>query len=212
MIPFRTPFFLPFIYPNLLWRERADRKELYLTFDDGPINGPTEFVLETLEQFSAKATFFCIGDNIRKHPGVFSKIIAAGHAIGNHTYNHLNGWKTASDRYIENIRLCEEQLMMGGYSSPVGRKLLRPPYGRITFGQIRSLEQYKIVMWDVLTKDYDHSYKPDFLLKKAIALSRPGSIVVFHDSLKAETNLRYILPAYLRHFTDLGFTFKAIST
>lgn len=212
MIPFRTPFFLPFIYPGLLWRERTDRKELYLTFDDGPIDGPTEFVLETLEQFSAKATFFCIGDNIRKHPEVFRKITVAGHSIGNHTYNHLNGWKTQTHRYIDNVRLCDEQLTAGGYTSTSERKLLRPPYGKITFGQIRSLSRYKIVMWDVLTKDYDQSYAPDFLLKKAIALSRPGSIVVFHDSLKAEKNLRHILPAYLRHFTDHGFTFKAIST
>ncbi len=210
MIPFRTPFFLPFVYPTLLWRARTDKKELYLTFDDGPINGPTEFVLDTLEQFSAKATFFCIGDNIRKHPDVFRKVIASGHSIGNHTYNHLNGWKTPDARYIENIRLCEEQMTAGGYRNSAGPGLLRPPYGRITFSQIRSLRQFKIVMWDVLTKDYDHSYTPDFLLSKAITLSRAGSIVVFHDSLKAEKNLKYILPAYLRHFTDQGFTFKAI--
>src|SRR5690349_5425099 len=104
MIPHRTPFFLPWIYPKLTWRIPTEAKELYLTFDDGPVHGPTEFVLETLRQYSAKATFFCIGDNVRKHPGVFKKIVDDGHAIGNHTFNHLNGWKTANTSYFENIK------------------------------------------------------------------------------------------------------------
>lgn len=212
MIPFRTPFFLPYIYPNLLWRERSSSKEIYLTFDDGPIDGPTEFVLETLQQHAAMATFFCIGDNVRKHPHVFKKLVESGHSIGNHTYNHLNGWKTALEEYCRNIEQCDEQFVNNGFERMGHAKLFRPPYGRITFSQIRRLTGYRIVMWDILTKDYDRSYSPAFLLKKAIALTRPGSIVVFHDSLKAEKNLKHMLPEYLRHFTEQGFSFKAISS
>ena len=210
MIPFRTPFLLPLIYRSLLWRVDTSQKELYLTFDDGPVPGPTEYVLDTLKAFSARATFFCIGDNVRKHPEVFRKIVDQGHAIGNHTYNHLNGWKTESLQYIENIAKCEEQFSTEGFH-PIGRKLLRPPYGRIRFDQIRKLSSYQIVMWDVLSKDYDKSYEANFLLAKAIAVSRPGSIVVFHDSYKAEKNLKSILPEYLAFFADQGFVFKSIS-
>jgi peptidoglycan-N-acetylglucosamine deacetylase len=209
MIPFRTPFFLPYIYPGLLWRVNTEKKELFLTFDDGPIDGPTEFVLEQLKLFSAQATFFCIGDNVRKHPDVFKKIIDAGHAVGNHTFNHLNGWKTSLENYTDNVMKCDRQMIEHGYVAS-HKTLLRPPYGRITFSQIQKFSDYKIVMWDVLTKDYDKSFEPDFLIKKAIKLSRPGSIVVFHDSYKAEKNLRYILPAFLKHFTEKGFAFKAI--
>jgi peptidoglycan-N-acetylglucosamine deacetylase len=209
MIPFRTPFFLPYIYSALLWRVNTNEKELYLTFDDGPVPGPTEFVLEQLKANSAKATFFCIGDNIRKHPDIFRKILDDGHAVGNHTFNHLNGWNTSLDNYAENIRKCDQQMDQHGYKSRE-KTLLRPPYGRITFPQIRKLSDYKIVMWDLLTKDYDKSYEPQLLLDNAIRLSRQGSIIVFHDSYKAEKNLHFILPRFLRHFIERGFVFKII--
>jgi peptidoglycan-N-acetylglucosamine deacetylase len=209
MIPFRTPFFLPYVYSTLLWRVNTKEKELFLTFDDGPVPGATEFVLDQLRMNSAKATFFCIGDNIRKHPHIFKKIIDGGHAVGNHTFNHLNGWKTPLHTYSENIWKCDQQIDQCGYMSG-DKKLLRPPYGKITFSQIRKLSDYKIVMWDLLTKDYDTTYDPQLLLNKAIRLSRPGSIVVFHDSYKAEKNLRYVLPRFMKHFIDQGFAFKVI--
>src|SRR5688572_19489846 len=144
MIPHRTPFFLPLLYPSLVWRMPATKPELYLTFDDGPIEGPTEFVLEELAKTSVKATFFCIGDNVRKHPHVFKKIVDAGHAIGNHTYNHISGWKTSTPEYVSNIEKFDSQL------STVDCKLstlFRPPYGRITRSQINALQHYKIIMW-----------------------------------------------------------------
>lgn len=208
MIPHRTPFFLPLLYPSLIWRMPADKQELYLTFDDGPINGPTEFVLEVLAKTSAKATFFCIGDNIRKHPEVFKKIIEQGHTIGNHTFNHLNGWKTSIDLYLNNIGLFEEQLLKVNCQLST---ILRPPYGKITIKQIKALNQYRIIMWDVLSQDYNKNISPEKCLRNTIAVTRPGSIIVFHDSLKAEKNLKYVLPRYIDHFAQKGFLFKAIT-
>jgi peptidoglycan/xylan/chitin deacetylase (PgdA/CDA1 family) len=210
MIPFRTPFFLPYIYPTLLWRQKPEEKSLYLTFDDGPVPGPTEFALETLASASAKATFFCIGDNIRKYPQVFKKISEAGHAIGNHTFNHLNGWKTSTQKYLTNIQQCQ-LLLEQGTKSKTDRDLFRPPYGRIAFSQIKMLGQYRIVMWDVLTHDYNKAMSPEYCLRNAVRATRAGSIVVFHDSLKAERNMTYVLPRYLDHFGSQGYSFKIIS-
>lgn len=208
MIPHRTPFFLPLLYPSLIWRMPADKKELYLTFDDGPINGPTEFVLDELKKASAKATFFCIGDNIRKHPHIFKKIIEGGHAIGNHTFNHLNGWNTSIDLYLKNVALFDEQLSIANCHLST---MLRPPYGKITYKQIRALKHYKIIMWDVLSQDYSKYLAPENCLRNTISVTRPGSIIVFHDSLKAEKNLRYVLPRFISHFAERGYTFKAIT-
>lgn len=185
----------------------ADKHELYLTFDDGPVPGPTEFVLDELQKVSAKATFFCIGDNVRKHPGVFKKVVAAGHSIGNHTFNHLNGWKTKNKVYLGNVAQFEEILSTVHQPVPT---LFRPPYGRITREQIKALMRYRIIMWDVLTKDYDHSLSESNCLQRSIEATRPGSIVLFHDSVKAEKNLRFVLPRFLRHFADMGYAFKSI--
>lgn len=201
---FRNPFFLPWLYPGLTWRLPADEKKLYLTFDDGPVPGPTEFVLDELARIGAKATFFCIGDNVRKHPAVYARVLAEGHAVGNHTFNHLSGWKTHDTEYIQNIHLCDEAL------KPHVGNLFRPPYGRITRRQIASLSKYRIVMWDVLTNDYAQSLSPEACLRGSLAASRNGSIVVFHDSLKAEKNLRFVLPRYLDHFNAQGFTFHPL--
>jgi peptidoglycan/xylan/chitin deacetylase (PgdA/CDA1 family) len=201
---FRNPFFLPWLYPGLTWRLPATEKKLYLTFDDGPVPGPTEFVLDELARVGAKATFFCIGDNVRKHPAVYAKVLADGHGVGNHTFNHLSGWKTTHEEYISNIRLCDEVL------KPQVCKFFRPPYGRITRSQIAALSAYRIVMWDVLTNDYAQSLSPEACLRGSLAASRNGSIVVFHDSLKAEKNLRYVLPRYLDHFISKGFTFHPL--
>lgn len=222
MLLYRTPAFLPWIFSNLLWRVETNAKEIYLTFDDGPIPGPTEFVLDTLKQFNAKATFFCIGDNIHKHPQIFQQVIREGHAIGNHTFNHMKGWGTATEKYVSNVELCgdeiRETLPIAGYQLPVTSNkqletslLFRPPYGRIRPKQINALKpRYQIVMWDVLTSDYNQSQSPEACLKGSIKATRPGSIVVFHDSLKAERNMKYALPRYLEHFLKQGYVFNKL--
>jgi peptidoglycan-N-acetylglucosamine deacetylase len=210
----RTPFFLPLLFPSLIWRITTEEKELYLTFDDGPVPGPTEFVLETLAKFNAKATFFCIGDNIKKHPHVFKKIIDNGHAIGNHTFNHLNGWKTSADRYVANVGQCSSEIHANtialNHAGPF-TAMFRPPYGRITRNQIRALGGFKIIMWDVLSIDYDAKLASAKCLNNTIQASRYGSIIVFHDSYKAEKNLTVVLPEFIAHFAALGFTFKTLN-
>jgi peptidoglycan-N-acetylglucosamine deacetylase len=210
---FRVPAFLPWLYPQLTWRIESTLKELYLTFDDGPVPGPTEFVLEQLQKFGAKATFFCIGDNVKKHPGVFRQVIQAGHMVGNHTFNHLSGWKTAREKYFDNIRLCEQQMMHEYSASGVpypASALFRPPYGRIKRRQIQGLREWKIVMWDVLTHDYAQNLPTERCLKGSLSAVRPGSIIVFHDSHKAFRNMSYALPRLLDYFTSQGYSFKSL--
>jgi peptidoglycan-N-acetylglucosamine deacetylase len=213
MIPFRTPFFLPWLYPQLLWRMPDQEKKVYLTFDDGPVPGPTEFVLETLKKFNAPATFFCIGDNVRKHTDVFNKVITAGHTIGNHTFNHLKGWRTSLPTYLDNINQCEIEFkthLKTDHRLPitVNNQLFRPPYGQITRNQIIALKgTYKIIMWDVLTQDYQESMTPDKCIRGTISATRKGSIVIFHDSYKAERNLMFTLPRYLEFLSESGYSF-----
>lgn len=209
MLPFRTPALLPWLYPQLTWKIETQKKEIFLTFDDGPVPGPTEFVLETLQQFQAVATFFCIGDNVRKHPEIFQKIIVQGHAVGNHTFHHLKGWRTSNDQYLKNIHRCDEQMNQELRSEKI---LFRPPYGQITRSQIKMLTQYRIIMWDVLTQDYSKSLSEERCLRGSIRATRPGSIIVFHDSWKAERNLKYVLPRYLQYFQEQGYAFQKINS
>lgn len=204
---YRTPFFLPWLYPSLVWRLPTVEKVIYLTFDDGPVPGATEFVLENLAKFNAKATFFCIGDNIRKHPEIFARIISEGHQVGNHTFNHLKGWITPTEKYVENVKQFEQQLLA---AKQPATNLFRPPYGRITRSQIAALASHKIVMWDVLSYDYQKSGRVERQFKGTIKATRPGSIVVFHDSFKAEPKMHYILPRYLEYFSGLGYRFEVI--
>jgi peptidoglycan/xylan/chitin deacetylase (PgdA/CDA1 family) len=205
----RTPFFLPWLYPSLVWRIPTAAKELFLTFDDGPVPGPTEFVLDELAKRNCRATFFCIGDNVRKHPQIFEKVVAAGHAVGNHTFNHLKGWSTARNAYAENIRMCDEAIRQ--VAPEVQRvSMFRPPYGRITRAQIDDLAAYKIIMWDTLTMDYKRSLSPLNCLRESIRATRNGSIIVFHDSLKAERNMTYSLPRYLDYFLEQGYSFNRL--
>jgi peptidoglycan-N-acetylglucosamine deacetylase len=212
MIPYRTPFIFPLIYPSLTWRIPSVEKELYLTFDDGPVIGPTEFVLDILQKSSALATFFCIGDNIRKHPEVFRKIINHGHAIGNHTFNHVNGWRTSTVEYVRNTALCQAEIEKHLPSINIQKPVLfRPPYGKITWRQIKAMRAYNIIMWDVLSMDFNRAISPEAGLRKTIQATRNGSIVVFHDSFKAERNMGYILPRFIAHFAALGFTFKPLN-
>ncbi|MES2732704.1 MAG: polysaccharide deacetylase family protein [Bacteroidota bacterium] len=202
----KTPFLLKWLYPGFWWSRASQEKIIYLTFDDGPIPEVTEWVLETLGKFGAKATFFCVGDNVRKNPEVFQKLLAQGHGLGNHTFNHLNGWQVETNQYLENILQCHEEMRITG-----DKLLFRPPYGRIKRDQVRLVQQaYQIVMWDVLTGDFDAKLLPTDCLKKAIQHTRKGSIIIFHDSLKAEKNLRYALPRYLEHFTRLGYRFETL--
>ena len=185
---------------------------IFLTFDDGPVPGPTEFVLDTLGKYNVKATFFCIGDNVRKHPHVFKKVVDEGHRIGNHTFHHLKGWNCSTHEYIDNIELCDQQFQATGIQllEPGLEDLFRPPYGRIKMDQIKSLKRFRIIMWDVLTQDYLESKSPEKCLRGSIAATRPGSIVVFHDSVKAERNLMYTLPRYLQHFMYKGYSFGVL--
>ncbi len=218
---FRTPFILPLFFPALTWRVKTIEKELFLTFDDGPVPGPTEFVLETLKKFDAKATFFCIGDNIKKHPEIARRIISDNHQMANHTFNHLKGWGTSTEKYVSNVALCKKEIddlfrasvqeQVGQVAVATEKSLFRPPYGRIRSKQIKALtNNYIIVMWDVLTSDYSHSVSPENCLRGTINATRSGSIIVFHDSLKAERNMTYVLPKYLAHFSNLGYQFKAL--
>ncbi|MBK9523718.1 MAG: polysaccharide deacetylase family protein [Bacteroidetes bacterium] len=194
---------LSFLYPSLIWQMPGKEKIIYLSFDDGPIPEVTPWVLEQLKKRNAKATFFCIGDNAKKHPAILRQITEEGHAIGNHTYHHLNGWKTKNPDYFNDIDLARKL---------IPSKLFRPPYGKIRVSQISVLKkEYRIVMWDVLSKDYDNMLDGDDCYKRVVNSTRSGSIVVFHDSLKAEARLRVALPKVLDHFSDLGFRFAALS-
>ncbi len=200
----RSPSWLQWILSDYTWRIDTSEKIIYLTFDDGPIPVVTESVMEMLERFGAEATFFCIGDNVRKHPDIFEELKRRGHSIGNHTYNHLNGWKTADDLYLDNFRRCQDILQ-------TDTKLFRPPYGRIRKSQYRLLPgDTKVMMWDVLTGDFSPDVQPVPALNSAIRLSRPGTIMLLHDSIKAEKKMSYILPGVLEHFSEKGYRFKAL--
>jgi peptidoglycan/xylan/chitin deacetylase (PgdA/CDA1 family) len=180
----------------------SGQKEIFLTFDDGPIPEVTPWVLETLAQFNAKATFFCVGDNVRKYPEIFDQVIEAGHTVGNHTHNHLSGWATENISYFHNIRHCARRVQSG---------LFRPPYGKMKPSQVQFLQRhYRIVMWDVLSGDFDRFIRPEEVYQNVIQHVSPGSIVVFHDSLKAKTNLEYALPRVLAYFAAQGYAFSAL--
>ncbi|MCR5889508.1 polysaccharide deacetylase family protein [Hymenobacter sp. J193] len=207
---YRMPELLRRLLPECWWQMPANGRTLYLTFDDGPIPEETPFVLEQLARFNAKATFFCVGDNVERHPGIARAVLAAGHRLANHTHHHLSGWTTPRTDYLTDIARCQ-QALEAVLPAPEARPLLRPPYGRITVPLARLLnEQYQLIMWDVLTCDYDQTLAPEDCLRTAISLTRPGSIVVFHDSLKASRNLRYVLPRYLAHFAGQGYSFAAL--
>ncbi|MEC5164363.1 peptidoglycan/xylan/chitin deacetylase (PgdA/CDA1 family) [Flavobacterium sp. PL11] len=202
----KTHWIIKKIFNNYIWDVSNDKKTVYLTFDDGPIPEVTTWVLNQLQEYNVKATFFCIGDNINKHPALFIKIITDGHAVGNHTHNHLNGWTTPNDTYIENIKKCEEVMHSDTFinSQP---KIFRPPYGKITMGQSKLLRSlgYKIIMWDVLSADFDQKINKQECLNNVLSNIESGSIIVFHDSIKAFKNLEYVLPNTLRYLQNNDF-------
>ncbi|MCJ8211932.1 polysaccharide deacetylase family protein [Mucilaginibacter sp. RS28] len=201
----KTPWLLKKLYPKLIWNANRDTRTIYLTFDDGPIPVVTPFVLNILKQYQAKATFFCIGDNVRKHPDIFERVKGEGHAIGNHTFNHLKGWKTDDRVYLENIKACDEYFHTN---------LFRPPYGRAKRRQVDLLKlqnpDVKVIMWDVLSGDFDQSLKPEDCLKNVLKHTESGSIVVFHDSLKAFNRLEYVLPRAMAYWQQNGYEFGLI--
>ncbi|HEY5692512.1 MAG TPA: polysaccharide deacetylase family protein [Cyclobacteriaceae bacterium] len=200
---FRTPFLLRSLYPKLTWRIPTQEKVIYLTFDDGPVPGPTEFVMDQLKTFQAKATFFCIGNNVLQNDSIFKRIIEEGHAVGNHTFNHVRGWGTNNDLYLKDVADCQH--IIGS------TRLFRPPYGRIKRSQLKRLSNYKIIMWDVLSYDYAKAISQECCLSGVIKATRQGSIVVFHDSIKAEKNMSFALPRFLDHFTNQGYSFHSLA-
>lgn len=199
----KTPQFIQSLFPNFTWRIPTKEKVLYLTFDDGPIPEVTSWVLEQLEAFQAKATFFCVGDNIESHPDLFQTLMEKGHAVGNHTFNHLNGWASDNIPYYHNVRHCAHL---------VKTVLFRPPYGRLKPVQAQFLQRhYRVVMWDVLSGDFDPGLTPEQCLQNVTGNAGPGSIVVFHDSLKARERLTYVLPRVLEHYAGLGYRFDSLN-
>jgi peptidoglycan/xylan/chitin deacetylase (PgdA/CDA1 family) len=203
----KPSFLIKSLFPNYIWTVPASTKTVYLTFDDGPIPEITEWVLDQLKSYEALATFFCIGENIQKHPMIFQKLINSDHALGNHTFNHLKGWNTSVKEYLKNALLCERILQNKN------EKLFRPPYGKIKSKQSQFLRKrgYKIIMWDVLSKDYDTTITPEECLNNVISNVEPGSIIVFHDSIKAFKNLEYVLPKTLEYLKTEGYTMGKIS-
>lgn len=196
------------LFCNYVWDLPNSKNKIYLTFDDGPIPEITEWVLDELKKNEVKATFFCIGNNIQKHPELFKKVIQEGHSIGNHTFNHVNGWKTTTKDYLENVKLCE--LAMANQKT----NLFRPPYGKIKKEQSKQLRQlgYKIIMWDVLSADFDQTISPEQCLKNVLSNVKSGSIIVFHDSIKASQNLKFALPKTLEFLKEKGFEFDLIKS
>jgi len=206
----KTPRLVQKIFRQYSWRINTDKKEIYLTFDDGPVPEFTPWVLKQLKKYDAKATFFCVGENIKRYPKIYQKIRQGGHSTGNHTYNHLQGWKTPTKKYVKNILKAESYLQNATVRN--GKKLFRPPHGRIRPEQARALRKkgYKIIMWDVLSGDFDQSLDKKVCLEHTIKHINNGSIVVFHDSVKSFKNLDYVLPKVLEHFTEKGYVFKGL--
>lgn len=215
-----TPHFVTRLFPQLVWHYPTKERVLYLTFDDGPTPIVTDWVLEQLRIYHARATFFCIGKNALHYPDILDRIRAEGHVIGNHTQNHLNAWKVSNSRYINDIVECAEHLQ-----SP----LFRPPYGKITPTIVQQIQQnphlllpnttdinaaqksLRIVMWHIISGDFDTTLSPQKCLDNVIIPAKSGSVIVFHDSQKAFERLRYALPLLLQHFAARGYTFRACS-
>lgn len=204
MILHTVPKLFQILYPKRVWKKSEPENTIFLTFDDGPVPGVTDFVLEELAKRNQKATFFVVGDNVRKNPSLAQEIVSSGHKLGNHTYNHLNGWKTEKSIYLDNIDLCDKTLqdVLG-----VKTKLFRPPNGLIKSSQAVEVSKFhEIVMWTMLSGDYDQSLKSELVLRKSIQHTTEGCIAVFHDQVKTKELLPKILPQYLDYIQEMGWT------
>ncbi len=198
----KTPTFIQKLFPGFTWKMDTEEKVIYLTFDDGPVPEATPWVLEQLAAYKAKATFFCVGGNVQKNPELFQRILDAGHTVGNHTMQHLDGWATDNLPYYHDVRHA---------ALLTNSQLFRPPFGRLKPRQVQFLQRhYQIVMWDVLSGDFDQKLHPDECLRNVTKNAGPGSIVVFHDSIKALPRLMSTLPRALEFFSDRGYSFAAL--
>lgn len=196
----QPPQFIRRLYPRACWRMDSSERAVYLTFDDGPIPEVTPWVLDVLDKYRIKATFFMVGDNVRKHPDEFKMVVDRGHRVGNHTYNHLKGMAEHTDHYVANIDKADCYL---------STNLFRPPHGLMRLRQYRALcERYHIIMWDLVTRDYNPKLNGRQILRKVQQYARPGSIITFHDSLRATHNLYYALPRAIEWLLAEGYEFK----
>lgn len=194
---FKTPYVMRKLYPDYIWNIEEEDNTVYLTFDDGPDPEVTPWVLETLEKHGAKATFFCVGRNVERHPSLMDEILKCGHGIGNHTYSHLNGFKSKSNEYNDDVQLA---------GNLINSNLFRPPYGKISKHQFQKIRKdFNVVMWDVLSYDFSKKIIAEHVLYKLIRVVRGGSIVVFHDSKKSLENLSFLLPGILQFFVNQGY-------
>ena len=213
---FKIPSFIHKLYPSYLWKMPSTPRAIYLTFDDGPTPQVTDWILQTLKKYEAKATFFCKGQNLHKHPSIFKKIVDAEHQIGNHSYSHYNGWNTKDEIYISDANKAENAIEKSlkeiTKNSLKSRKLFRPPYGRIKLTQAKTMQDlgYTIVMMDVVSGDFDRELNPQKSLKKIIKHTKSGSIIVFHDSEKAFRVLQDVLPKALKIWSNKGYSFLPI--
>lgn len=201
----KTPWWIKKLYPACIWEMQTEEKVLYLTFDDGPHPRATSFVLNELGKYNAKATFFCVGKNVTQHNDIYQRILNQGHHAGNHTFNHLNGWKVKDMAYFRDVAEARKN---------IDSALFRPPYGRISRFQLRHLTEafeMKVVMWSVLSGDFDAAVSGESCLKNVVRSAKPGNIIVFHDSEKAWTNLAYALPKVLTHFCEQGYRFEKLN-
>lgn len=191
---------LRWIYPKALWRMNPEEHAVYLTFDDGPIPESTPYILDTLKQFGAKATFFMVGENVKRYPELYERIVAEGHQVGNHTYNHMGSLRHTLRTYQKNVEKANEL---------IHSHLFRPPHGWMTHAAYHTLRhRYTIVMWDLVTRDYSHLLNAFDILRNVVLYARNGSIITFHDSLKSIEKLHYALPASLRYLKEQGYEFK----
>lgn len=199
----KTPWLFKKLFPNYIWDLPNNEHKIYLSFDDGPHPTATPFVLDVLKEYHAKATFFCIGKNVELYRDIYQRIIDEGHSVGNHTQNHLNGWKTTDENYLSDITEAH---------NIIDSNLFRPPYGKITGFQAKLLQKmgYKIVMWDVLSGDFDVKLSKEKCAENVILQAKSGSIIVFHDSQKAWERLAFALPKVLKNFAEKGFEFDRI--
>ena len=187
---------------KLLWRKNSSEKVIYVTFDDGPVPEVTPRVLDMLDEYNLKATFFCVGENVEKYPELYNDILRRGHKTGNHTYNHLKGISVSTEDYVANVKKA---------AGLIESRLFRPPYGRINLKQKRALQkEYEIVMWDVITQDYNKNLSPNNILQNIKRYSRNGSLVVFHDSIKAERNMLTVLPRAIEYWNSRGYRFEVL--